>query len=106
MTTHLDYTAHLPEPGCEGVFAEFPCELVISTSVSSGDFDISILGVAMNDVDLLKSRDPAERFLGQMIIALAEADDEFTSRVMSAENIVLVGAGYNNPDSHFVRART
>jgi hypothetical protein len=102
MTIHLDYTATLCDSGAP-VFHDVECELTISTEVASGDFDMSVTAVVVNDVDLLQSHDFAFKRLGMMIAEQAETDDDLILKVMASENIVYVGLGNGDPAGYCVR---
>ncbi|WP_336800353.1 hypothetical protein [Kaistia sp. MMO-174] len=57
--------------------------------------------MVVNDVDLLQSHDPAFKRLGMMIAEKAETDEWVIEQMMANENIVYVGAGYNDPSGHY-----
>jgi hypothetical protein len=102
MCSVFDYTASLADSGMP-VFPQVDCELTISTEVASGDFDMSVTAVVVNDVDLLQSHDFAFKRLGMMIAEQAEMDDDLINLVMAAENVAYEGEGGNDPDGRFVR---
>ena len=100
MPTLVDYTITLSDCGMP-VFHDVACELAISTELTWSDFDFSVTAVIVNDVDLLRSHDPAFKRLGMLIAEQAEQDEKLSESVMAAENIVYVGAGYNDPSGHY-----
>ena len=103
MSSGYEFTHSIKNENGVGIIHDIDCNVEVDPPTEANDYAIEVIGVWINDVEIMRSKSPIISGIGCEIAGAAEASDPLREKIYESQRIHYIGRGGNDPDGRLVQ---
>jgi hypothetical protein len=103
MSSGYEFTHSIKNENGVRIIHDIDCNVEVDPPTEANDYAIEVIGVWVNDVEIMRSKSPIISGIGCDIACAAEASEWLREKIYEDDNILYVGRGPSDPDGRLVQ---